>query len=139
MDRYHYKHKNFLMTDSEHEFFIKLISILGDKYYIFPQIHLGTIVRPNVRWTYRWSLWRNAFFFSDKYSVDYVLCDQNGIKPKVAIELDDISHQREQRKYRDRVVEKILHESDVDIIRFTCKETENIETIRAKLNIFGIN
>ena len=121
------------MTDTEHKFFKILEQAVGDKYYIFPQIHLGTLVSPTTRWTYRWLLWRQAFFFSDKYSVDYVLCDKNESLPTIAIELDDKSHLRQRRKYRDKVVEKILHESNLRLVRFTIKESLDLRLVKSRI------
>ena len=121
------------MTDTEHRFFKLLEEIIGDRYYIFPQIHLGTIVRPNVHWTPHWWLWRRAFFFSDRYSIDYLLCDKNESAPSIAIELDDKSHLLEKRKYRDAVVEKILQESDLKLVRFTVEESLDPANISSKL------
>ena len=43
-----YKHKDFLMTHAEHNFFKKLELAVGDLYYIFPQIHLSSIVNHSV-------------------------------------------------------------------------------------------
>jgi len=135
MDEFHYKHKDYLMTRTEHDFFKELRTILGQGYYIFPQIHLGTIIKPSVKWTYRWRLWRVAFFYSDRYSVDFVICDTQGIKPLLVIELDDISHQREKRRSRDRVVEKMLRESNLPIVRFTSSEAGNIELVDSRIRL----
>lgn len=129
MDQYHYKHKEFLMTEHEHHFFKSLRKIIGDGYYIFPQIHLGTITKPRVKWSYKWRLWRLAFFVSDKYSVDYVVCDASWIKPVLVIELDDASHLREARRGRDAFVERMLHEARLPLVRFTNDEALNTQLV----------
>jgi len=134
MAGFHYKHKDHIMTDSEHSFFKTLEGLVGEHYYIFPQIHLGTIVKPSVSWTPRWSLWRSAFFFSDRYSIDFLLCDKNETQPSIAIELDDKSHMREKRRYRDAVVGKILGESDLRLVRFTTAEAHDHELIKVRIN-----
>ncbi|TAL14350.1 DUF2726 domain-containing protein [Patescibacteria group bacterium] len=130
---FRYKHKDHIMTDTEHVFFKLLERIVGNRYYIFPQIHLGTIVKPSVRWTYGWFLWRRAFFFSDKYSIDFLLCDRNETAPSIAIELDDKSHLREKRRYRDQVVSKILLESNLRLLRFTVTESLDPDLVKSRL------
>jgi len=124
------------MTETEHRFFTLLVNTIGYQYYIFPQIHLGTIVRPSVKWTPRWFLWRQAFFFSDKYSIDFLLCDKNESMPMIAIELDDKSHQREARKYRDAVVEKILSESNLRLERFTVEDLFDSNLVRSRIESY---
>jgi len=133
MASFHYKHKDHIMTDSEHTFFKTLEGLVGDRYYIFPQIHLGTVVKPNVSWTPRWSLWRSAFFFSDRYSIDFLLCDKNETQPSIAIELDDKSHMREKRRYRDAVVAKILRESNLRLVRFTTDEAGDHALVKLRI------
>ncbi len=111
---YHYKRKDFLMSRPEHEFFDVLIESVGNRYYVFPQVHLATfldykIVGQN---------WKGAFRHIDEKSVDFVLCDKAYIKPLLAIELDDRTHDRGDRKERDGVVENILKEACLPLLRF---------------------
>jgi hypothetical protein len=122
------------MTRSEHDFFKVVVRVVGDRYYVFPQIHLGTLIKPSVKWTRKWRLWKLAFFYSDKYSVDYVICDNKGIKPILVVELDDASHSKERRQYRDKFVERILQEADLPIERFATTEASNLELVRGRIN-----
>jgi len=113
-DRYKYKRKDFLMSRPEHEFFDILVAVLGNEYYVFPQIHLSTIIDNKVVG----QNWKGAFNHVNQKSVDFVVCDKNNIKPLLAIELDDKSHEKEDRKERDRDVEEILRDSDMPLVRF---------------------
>ena len=45
-----------------------------------------------------------------------MLCDKENIRPFLAIELDDSSHQREDRIERDELVNKILHDAGLPIL-----------------------
>lgn len=134
MDSYHYKHKDVLMTASEVKFFKVLKQTVGDDFLVFPQIHLGVIVKPKVRWTPGWWLWRKALLYSDRFSVDYVVCDAHQIKPILAIELDDASHKRQDRVTRDEVVSKMLSEADLPLVRFTHDEAAEIQTVTDKIS-----
>jgi len=97
---YNYKRKDFLMSRAEHEFFDILVDITRDKYYVFPQIHLSTILDNKIVG----QNWKGAFRHIDEKSVDYVICDKAYIKPLLAIELDDRTHEQENRKIRDSEV-----------------------------------
>ena len=41
---YRYQRKEFFMSRPEHVFFDILVSIVGDRYYVFSQVHLSTIL-----------------------------------------------------------------------------------------------
>lgn len=123
---YNYKKKDFLMSRAEHEFFDILVEVVGNQYYVFPQIHLSTILDNKVVG----QNWRGAFRHIDEKSVDFVICDKAYIKPILAIELDDKTHEREDRKGRDGEVERILKESGLSLLRFGNNGSFNKEEIK---------
>ncbi|MFA5936574.1 MAG: DUF2726 domain-containing protein [Candidatus Paceibacterota bacterium] len=126
---YNYKRKDFLMSRVEHEFFDILVDITKDQYYIFPQIHLPTILDNKVVG----QNWKGAFRHIDEKSVDYVICDKAYIKPLLAIELDDRTHERENRKIRDEEVERILNNAGLPLLRFSNNGNFNKEEIKRLL------
>ncbi len=123
---YHYKRKEFLMSRAEHEFFDILVEIAGTQYYVFPQIHLPNILDNKVVG----QSWKGAFRHIDEKSIDYVICDKAYIKPLLAIELDDRTHEQENRKIRDEEVERILSEAGLPLLRFRNNGHFNKEEIR---------
>ena len=123
---YNYKKKDFLMSRAEHEFFNILVEVIGNQYYVFPQIHLSTILDNKIVG----QNWRGAFRHIDEKSVDFVICDKAYIKPILAIELDDKTHEREDRKGRDGEVERILNESGLVLLRFGNNGSFNKEEIK---------
>ena len=111
---YTYRRKEFLMSRAEHDFFDIITKAVGGQYYVFPQVHLPNIldhkiIRQN---------WRGALSHIDRKSVDFVICDKAYIKPRLAIELDDRTHEREGRIERDGEVERILNEAGMPFLRF---------------------
>lgn len=111
---YKYNKKDFLISRAEHEFFDILIEILGNQYYVFPQIHLIDILDNKIVG----QNWKGAFSHINQKSVDFVICNKAYIKPLLAIELDDKSHNREDRKDRDSSVEQILKDAGMPLLRF---------------------
>lgn len=123
---YNYRRKDFLMTRAEHEFFDVLVDVAGDQYYVFPQIHLATLLDNKIVG----QNWRGAFRHVDEKSVDFVICNKIQIKPFLAIELDDRSHEREDRKERDKEVELILSEAGLPLLRVVDHGNFNKEEIK---------
>lgn len=111
--KYRYTRKQFFLTRAEHEFYNALIVAAGDKYYVFAQVHLPTILDNKVKG----QDWRAALAHINRKSVDFVLCDKAYISPKLAIELDDKSHERPDRQERDKEVERILADAGVPLLR----------------------
>lgn len=111
--KYLYNRKQFFMTRAEHGFYKTLLEAVGDRYFIFAQVHLPTLLDHKVHG----QNWHAAFAHINRKSVDFVLCDKDYISPKLAIELDDSSHERPDRQERDRIVENILENAGVPLLR----------------------
>ena len=65
--------------------------------------------------------------------VDFLLCDAKTMKPIAGIELDDKSHQREDRKERDEFVEKVFQSARLPLVRFPAKFTYSTNELSAAL------
>lgn len=111
--KYQYTRRNFFLTRAEHECYDALVEAVGQEYRIFAQVHLPTLVENKVVG----QNWRGAFRHISEKSVDFVLCDISYISPKLAIELDDKSHERPERQERDHEVERILREAGIPLLR----------------------
>ena len=127
--KYQYKRKNFFLTRAEHECFDALMSAVGNDYLIFAQVHLPTLIDNKVVG----QNWRAAFRHINGKSVDFVLCDKAYIAPKLAIELDDKSHERPDRQERDIEVERILREAGVPLLRLENKGRFNPSELAQKI------
>ena len=124
---YHYRRKDFIMTRSEHDFFDILAKGLGDRFYIFPQVNISSILDHKVKG----QDWRAARAHINRRSVDYVICDKSYVRPLVAIELDDPTHDREDRQKRDLDVNRLFEEVGLPLVRFSnTREMDNADIIQ---------
>lgn len=112
---YRYSRKQSFISDSEKAFFKLLSQAAGDRYYIFPQVHLSTLFKNDTIGRYR----KLAFQIINRRSVDYVLCDKDTLEPVYAVELDDPSHQRPDRQKRDQNVEQLFAANNLPLVRFS--------------------
>ena len=126
---YNYKRKDFLISRPEYEFFNILFKILENQYHIFTQVHLPTILDHKITG----QNWKGAFSHINGKSVDFVICDKSDIKPLLAIELDDKSHEREDRIERDSEVERMLKEAGMPLLRFENNGSFNKEEIKRSI------
>lgn len=124
---YKYSRKPFLITRPEHEFFDILVEVVGNQYQVFTQVHLPTILDHTI---HNGQNWKGAFSHINGKSVDFVICDKAYIKPLLVIELDDKSHEREDRIERDGEVERMLKEAGMPLLRFENHGSFNKEEIK---------
>jgi very-short-patch-repair endonuclease len=127
---YYYSAKPSLMTKTESEFFIKLEHVVGERYFVFPQVHLSALLDHRVKG----QEWAYAFRHINGKSVDYVLCDRETLRPTYAIELDDDTHDQIDRKKRDAEVERIFDGANLPLIRFRNKDVSSENIIQALTN-----
>ncbi|MFM2414484.1 MAG: hypothetical protein RI911_177 [Candidatus Parcubacteria bacterium] len=115
--KYGYIKKQYFMTKAENELFQILSKEFSGEYVVFAQVHLPTIINHKIKG----QNWKAALSSVDRKSVDFVLCDKTYLSPKLAIELDDKSHEEEDRKERDRFVEQVLESAGMPLLRIKNK------------------
>lgn len=120
--QYKYGKKKFFMTSPENNFYHGLVQVVGSEYVVFAQVHLSTLVDEEIPG----QDWRAARARIDRKSVDFVLCDKEYLSPKLAIELDDSSHEHTDRQQRDHFVEDVLKKASLPLLRI--KNSENLST-----------
>ena len=111
---YNYQAKQYFMTKSENDFFRMLNGVAGDRYFIFPQVHLSAILDEKIKG----QNWKAAFKHINGKSVDYVLCDMQTLQPVYAVELDDYTHNYSNRQERDQEVERMFKSANIPLVRF---------------------
>jgi len=105
--------KRYLMSKAERSFFGVLEQVAdSSRYYIFPQVSLNNLVTVE-KGTGSYQTYHNKV---DRKSVDFVLFDRNAMSPVLAIELDDSSHDREDRQERDAFVDRVLAKAGLPLL-----------------------
>ncbi len=110
---YKYKKKASLMSESEKILYANLLVAVGKEYDIFPQIALLSLVDKITQASYRNELFR---------IVDFAVCNRTSGAPMLVIELNDASHNREDRKARDEKVKCILERAGLPLLTLTLDE-----------------
>lgn len=132
---YRYTPKDYINTRSEADLFRKLEKSFGNKYYIFPQVHLSSLLNEKIKG----QNWARAFRHINGKSVDFVLVDKKTLKTICAIECDDYTHDREDRIKRDKEVNKIFKSAGIPLVRLRAslkKTSSDIEkTVKMSIDI----
>lgn len=116
------------LSPAEISFYHILLSAAGDSLTVCPKINLNDIFfvsRPNQNQAARNRISRKH--------VDFLLCDNRTMRPRVGIELDDSSHAREDRQARDALVEDVFKAAGLPLLRFPVQRGYQISEVASRL------
>ncbi len=118
------------MNSEEYKFFKVFKKLFGTGYVIIPQMHLDDLAQPNDKH-------QRTRLFSLRHinqkSIDFAFCEELTMSPKIAIEIDGISHSNELTIERDKEVERILKDAQIPLVRFNNGEYGDLNKIREKI------
>lgn len=108
-----YRRKDYLLTKAERAFFDVLQGCAAGEFLIFAKVRLADLV-----WIPGGTESRMSFQnrIQSKH-IDFVLCSGDAVRPVLAIELDDSSHERESRRSRDEFVNDTLKAAGLPFLR----------------------
>lgn len=116
-----YDGKQYLFTKTEWTFFNILHGAVGERYLVMGKPRIADVLF--VRKGQTRSDWARAFSQISSKHIDYVIIEPQGGRIVAAIELDDPSHQRQDRQARDVFVNKAFVEAGIPLLRYpTAKE-----------------
>ncbi len=121
-----------LLTATETTFFRALQDAVGTRYIIFTQLPLWTMIHAATNDS------RLATIAQKRISlkrVDFVLVDPVTLEPQAVIELDDRSHEREDRVKCDIFVASVLKQVGIPLVRIPVASTYASPKIRQLLGI----
>lgn len=99
-----YARNDRLLTISEGDFYAVLRQALPPGHLLFAQVRLAGLVRVQP-WAQRD---KTHWYKIQAKCVDFVVCDERTFAPRLVVELDDASHDREDRAARDAFVDEVL-------------------------------
>ena len=114
------------LSQAEASFFQVMKSIVGDRLLIFPKVSLADIFfvsRPDIHMPY--------FNKINRKHADFLLCDPKTLKPVIAVELDDSSHQRAARVERDKFIDEVYATAGLSLLHIPAQYSYNIQTLSA--------
>lgn len=127
--KYQYQRKKYFLTKAEKDFYDKLAASVGNECVIFAQVHLSSILDHEVNG----QSWKGALSHIQRKSVDFLICDKKYLSPKIVIELDDYTHSWKHRQERDEIVNTLLQNSGIKILRISPQDAQNIEQITSEI------
>lgn len=129
-----YAPRGTLNTLNEQAFYAALHRAVGTTVMIACKVRLADVLEVRFRKRYandqRW--WHHFRQISAKH-VDMLLCEPRGGHVLVAIELDDRSHLRSDRKRNDRFKDRAFAAAGIPLVRFAARGRYDARDIHARL------
>ncbi len=114
-----------LLTEVEAKFFEILAQISGDRVHIVCKPRLADLIDHAKE--------QGAFQAISQKHVDFLVCRPGDWMPMLAIEVDDASHNRPERRKRDWFVNNLFAHIGVPLLRIPVWEVENLELLVKRL------
>ena len=120
-----------LLTPAERAFFAVLRQAAGGDFHLFAKVRLGDIlqIEPGVSGRRRFA----AFGRISSKHADFVLCDRRTFAVLGVVELDDRSHQRPERRERDRFFDAAMRQAGLPVLRVTARRSYDAQDLREEL------
>jgi hypothetical protein len=128
---YPYQKADSLFSPAERSFLGVLERAVGDKFKVLGKVRLADVI--SLISGLSKSDRQKALNRIVSKHVDFALCKKDDLSLICAIELDDSSHKKSDRKNRDDFLEKALNASSVPFIRFAARVSYNVQEVKAKI------
>lgn len=121
-----YESRKAIVTRSELRFYRSLRKAVLDDWEIFAMVRIADLLKVSED-TAKRRVWLNKILSKH---IDFVLCDPNTLQALVAIELDDVSHNRPERIERDKFVNLAFESAGVPLLRIPVEPAYKAREIR---------
>jgi very-short-patch-repair endonuclease len=130
-DRLPYLKRKYFFSNAERSFYEVLRRLAPAEYTVFAKVRLADLVFVSKGAGSR----QSHFNRINRKHIDFLLCNRD-LAPVVAIELDDASHDEEDREERDEFVDSVLRSAGLPIVHIRARRGYALDDIRAALHPF---
>ncbi|WP_146627971.1 MULTISPECIES: DUF2726 domain-containing protein [unclassified Shigella] len=114
----YWQRQTTLLTEREVSFMKGLFRIVDmTRWYLCPQVRVADIVQLNGNIRPRSRQWWQLFRMVSQWHVDVVIVELRSFSIVAAVELDDASHLRPERRRRDILLEEVLRQAGIPLLR----------------------
>jgi hypothetical protein len=126
-----YRLRDDFLSPAEFSFYKILSSLGGTKLAVQTKVRLADVffvARPN----------ENATYFNRiaQKHLDFLVCEALTMKPLLGIELDDSSHNRNDRQERDDFVDRVFQVAGLPLLRLPVQREYNTREVAGKITPF---
>ncbi len=124
-----YEPRPSLLTNTELAFYRSLQEAVDGQWMIATMVRMADLIRVR-KDTPKSQTWRNRIHAKH---IDFLLCDHGTMQAKLAVELDDASHQRPDRARRDKFVNAALQSAGIPLLRIDVQKDYDTDDLRQRI------
>jgi hypothetical protein len=121
-----YAQRDDFLSSSEFSFYKVLVQAINKELVVCPKVGLQDIFFVTERDQSKKASYLNKI---NRKHIDFLICNKETMKPVFGIELDDLSHQRQDRVDRDIFVDQLFKVAGLRLIRINNKKSYSINEI----------
>jgi len=122
-----YAKNRYLLSKAEKSFYLVLRQAVPTDHAIFPKVRVADVLHVRKGASHRQ---RFVNQITSKH-FDFLICDRQWLEPRMAIELDDASHQRSDRSARDRFLVEATSAAGLPLLQCPARSSYNVNNLRA--------
>jgi hypothetical protein len=126
-----YRRRDDFLSPTELSYFKVLSSTLGHSATLFPKVKVSDII-----FVTNTDEYMSFFNRISRRHVDFLVCESSTLKPVLAIELDDSSHNRPSQKERDQFLDDVFKAADLPLMRVSPKMQYTREKVISQIKSF---
>jgi hypothetical protein len=123
---YPYHMRDDFLSAAEQSFYLVLKNATTGSFLVCPKVSLGDLFYVRSSDPSKFRIYSNKI---DRKHVDFLLCDPKTVRPLLGIELDDKSHQRDDRRTRDEFVQKVFAAAKLPLLRIPARQSYTVSEI----------
>lgn len=120
----------WLLSKAERSFYGVLVEAVGQKGLVFAKVRVADVLAPR---GLRGGPWQRAFNAISAKHFDFVVCDPGNCFVKLAIELDDASHDNPKRQQRDAFLDRATASAGLPLVRLKAARGYQLLELRERL------
>lgn len=126
-----YEKQSPFLSPAERSFLGVLEQAVQGQFRIFCKVRMSDIIKPGSGMSA--GEWRTALNRIQNKHVDFVLCTKDTVEIEGVAELDDKSHQRDDRQERDGLVDAAMKQAGIPIFHFSVKRAYTVADVRSQM------
>lgn len=126
-----YSKRQYLFSKAERSFFEVLHRVASPRFHVFAKVRVVDLLMVKGSPPSATGSHRNRILSKH---VDFVLCDRELVSPKIAIELDDASHNRPDRQVRDAFLARAFRAAGLPLLRVSAAKSYDTRVLQRLLD-----
>lgn len=129
-EKFNYKSKQYFFSKAERKFYEVLKEVADEMdMVVFAKVRLADLIylpKSEDNWIKGWNKIKSKH-------IDFVLCGKGDYKPRMAIELNDSSHNKERRRERDAFIRAVFDHLKIELVEIKTQRSYDLNKMMQKI------